>query len=121
MVSCDPLVIDSPHPLDHMLLLDHTYLVNMQIPAEIPMYSGFGRWLISPNHTSPQEVEIIAPGPTERTVWNSKRGEEALRLVDTSEDDIMAIQSQHLTLLHLEEATSELLTHSGPMRNLHIR
>lgn len=75
VVSCDLLVIISPRPLEeHMLLLDHTYLLNMQTPAEIPMYSGFRRWLISPNHTSPQEVEIIAPGPTERMVWNSKRG-----------------------------------------------
>lgn len=96
VVSCDTLVTDSPGPLEEQRparLLDYTYLLDMQIPAEIPMCNGFSRWFISPNHTSPQEVEIIAPGPTKRTMWNSKRGEEALRLVDTAtlEDDIMVI------------------------------
>lgn len=36
--------------------------------------SGFSRWFISPNHTSPQEMEVIAPGPTEGMAWHSKWG-----------------------------------------------
>lgn len=88
MVSYDPLVIASPDPLEKhrptVLLLEHTYLLDMQIPPEIPMYSGFSGWLISPNHTSPKEVKIIAPGPTKGIVWSSLKGEEVLRLVDTS-------------------------------------
>lgn len=64
-----------------MLLLDHT---SMQIPAEIPMHSGFNGWLISFNYTSPKEVEIFALGPTAGMVWISERGEEALRSVDAS-------------------------------------
>lgn len=48
-----------------MLLLDHPNLLDIQIPTEIPKYSGSSRWLISPNHTSPQEVEVMSLGPTE--------------------------------------------------------
>lgn len=41
------------------------------------MYSGFSGWLISPNYTSPQEVEVTVPGPTQSR-------EEALWLLDTN-------------------------------------
>lgn len=63
VIIYDPLVIVSPGPLEErrsaMLLLDHTFPLGKQIPAEIPVYSGFNGWLISPNHTSSQEVKII--------------------------------------------------------------
>ena len=40
VVSYDPLVIASPDPLEKhrptVLLLEHTYLLDMQIPPEIP-------------------------------------------------------------------------------------
>lgn len=66
------------------LLLDPTYSLDTQIPAEILKFSGLSGWLISPNHTSPQEVEAIAPGSTKGRVWIPKRGKEALRLANTS-------------------------------------
>lgn len=45
MVSDDPLVVGSPGPLEKqrppLLLLGHTYPLDMQTPAEIPKFSGF--------------------------------------------------------------------------------
>lgn len=81
-------------------------LPNMKIPAEILMYSGFSGCLIFPKLISPQEVEIIVPG----LVWISKKGGEALRLVDTSN----IRQQEHgdtITTLYatLEKATNKLL------------
>lgn len=57
---------------------------------------------MSPGHTFPWGVEIIAAGLTEGMVWISKRRKRhsGLLMQATLEDDSMVIQLQHLALLH---------------------
>lgn len=58
------------------------------------MYSGFSGWLISPHHTSPQVVEMIVPGPTEKQYGSLKEGKRHSGWLSsaTLEGDSVAIQ-----------------------------
>ena len=66
------------------------------------MYSGFSGWLISPHHTSPQEVEMIVPGPTEKQYGSLKEGKRHAVCLSsaTLEGESVAIQWQHLARPH---------------------
>lgn len=107
MTSYYSLVIDNLVPTEKHTML----LLNMKIPAEILMCSGFSGCLIFPKLISPQEVEIIVPG----LVWISKKRGEALRLVDTRHGD--TITTLYATL---EKATNKLLNRNGLIINLHM-